>query len=285
MDRVYENAINQILDSLEKGVVPWQKPWTGGVAGPYNPITKRYFTGINRVILGTTCFPSPYFMGFDQAKKAGGFVKKGEKGTHIIKFSKVVKKVLDDNNEEQVITKIYPMTLTVFNLTQISGLKFDTPEENKVHEPIEAADLIIKGMPNPPKINEQDSYKAAYSPNSDVVIMPKRSQFKSIEEFYNTLFHELTHSTGHESRLNRPIKNFFGDNKYSQEELIAEMGAACLANMVGIFDTTLKNSVAYIQSWAKAIRNDKMLIFKAASQSKKACDFILNNVEKSNELC
>jgi antirestriction protein ArdC len=138
-------------------------------------------------------------------------------------------------------------------------------------------------MPNPPKINEQNSNKACYSPMTDAVIIPKRNQFTSIEEFYHTLFHELTHATGHESRLNRPIKNFFGDDKYSQEELIAEMGAVCLANMVGIFDTTLKNSVAYIQSWAKAIRNDKMLIFKAASQSKRACDFILNDkIEKTN---
>jgi antirestriction protein ArdC len=279
MDRIYERVIDQILDSLEKGVVPWRKTWKG-VDGPFNPFTKRYYTGINRIILGTTKYDSPYFMGFDQAQKMGGFVKRGEHGIQILKYSKVVKKVIDDNGEEQIQTKVYPMTLTVFNLSQIQGIEI-AEEENKNNKPIEAADMIIKGMPNPPKINEQRTNKAAYSPSRDTVIIPKLTQFETPEAYYNTLFHEVVHATGHESRLNRQIKNSFGDINYSQEELIAEMGAACLCNVVGIENVTIENSISYVQSWASAIRNDKHLIFKSATQSKRACDYILNKNEKA----
>ncbi|MBR3379284.1 MAG: hypothetical protein IKG72_04010 [Bacillus sp. (in: Bacteria)] len=119
--------------------------------------------------------------------------------------------------------------------------------------------------------------KACYSPTTDTVTMPMPEQFKNNEEYYSTLFHELTHSTGHQKRLNRITKNAaFGDESYSAEELVAEIGSASILATLGIEnDKTIRNSTAYIQNWLKALRNDKHLIITASARAEKAIKLIL----------
>ena len=151
--------------------------------------------------------------------------------------------------------------------------------------PIESAEAIVKGMPNPPAF-EQDS-QAAYIPSRDAVTMPSRTAFESQSEYYSTLFHELTHSTGHAKRLARegfdPQK--FGSESYSREELIAEMGSAMLCGIAGIEQATISNSAAYLQSWIKRLKADSRLVVSAASAAQKAADYIRGESAKDSPAC
>jgi antirestriction protein ArdC len=149
--------------------------------------------------------------------------------------------------------------------------------------PIESAEAIVAGMPNPPAF-EQD-FQAAYIPSRDTVTMPSRTAFESQAEYYSTLFHELTHSTGHAKRLARegfdsPQK--FGSESYSREELIAEMGSAMLCGVAGIEQCTLANSAAYLKSWIARLKADSKLVVQAASAAQKAADYIRGESAKDS---
>ena len=127
------------------------------------------------------------------------------------------------------------------------------------------------------KFNLEDGDRAFYRPSTDSITLPKKGQFKDAEEYYSTLYHEMTHSTGHEKRLNRDLKNFFGDEGYSKEELVAEIGSSILCNLLGIeTGSTFKNTVAYIQSWIRALKNDKRMIVSASSRAEKAVAYIMD---------
>jgi antirestriction protein ArdC len=158
--------------------------------------------------------------------------------------------------------------------SKCEGIK--SPEPLPAVHPIEQCESIVEQMPNRPKL-EQDS-RACYRPSTDTVGMPARSAFHSAEEYYSTFFHELTHSTGHPSRVGREgitNHNSFGSEDYSKEELVAEMGAAMLCGVAGIASRTLDNSASYLQSWINRLRSDSRLIVSAASQAQKAADYIL----------
>ena len=131
-------------------------------------------------------------------------------------------------------------------------------------------------MPNQPAIEQED--RAWYRPCTDTVGIPARGAFDSAEEYYSTLFHELTHSTGHPKRLGRAgieKLNTFGSESYSKEELIAEMGAAMLCGVAEIERKTLSNSAAYLKSWTDVLKGDSRMVVSAASQAQKAADYIL----------
>ncbi len=146
------------------------------------------------------------------------------------------------------------------------------------HSPIEAAEAIVKGYVGGPKI-EFTHQSAWYRPSTDTVGMPTKERFESAESAYSVLFHELGHSSGHESRLNRPeVMNFthFGSGDYSKEELTAEFTAYFLCNAAGIANTSLeKNTTAYLQSWISALRGDIKMAVVAAGKAQRAADLIL----------
>ncbi|MGD0283227.1 MAG: zincin-like metallopeptidase domain-containing protein, partial [Dissulfurispiraceae bacterium] len=170
----------------------------------------------------------------------------------------------------------------VFNAEQCEGLKIEAiGTEEREFAPIEICMATVAAMPNSPEIKHGDQ-KAYYVPTMDYVNMPKPETFASAEEYYSVLFHELTHSTGHRSRLNRKgitVNNGFGSADYGKEELIAEMGAAFLCGCTGIENRTLDNSAAYVQGWIKAIKEDKRIVITAAAAAQKAADYILNKKE------
>ena len=144
-------------------------------------------------------------------------------------------------------------------------------------EPIAAATAIVDAMPNPPRITHDGGNRAYYVPIRDSIHMPTMNSFHSAGEYHSTLFHELSHSTGHESRLNRNSLETpapFGSDVYSREELVAEFGASFLSATAGI-DNTLANSASYIGGWSRALKADNRLVVSAASQGQKAADFIL----------
>jgi len=275
---VYEIITNQILAALEQGEVPWRKPWR--VLPPANLITKKPYRGINVFLLGFAGYGSQYWLTFNQAKQLGGNIRRGEHGTKIVfwKFDTRETETPDGEVEERKFA--FLRYFTVFNLEQTEGLKalLDLPPAF----PIESAESIVRGMPDPPAF-EQDS-RASYIPSQDTVTMPSRTAFGSQEEYYSTLFHELTHATGHAKRLGRDgfeAPQQFGSESYSKEELIAEMGSAMLCGVAGIEQNTLANSAAYLKSWIARLKADSKLVISAASAAQKAADYIRGIVPKA----
>jgi len=272
--KVYQIVTDRIIQQLQKGVIPWQKPWSDSGA-PRNLVSKKPYRGMNYFLLANT--GENWFLTFNQAKKLGGRVKKGASGYPVI-FWKFLE-VEDDKTGE--IKKFSLLRyFTVFALRDIEGISRPEPAqtEQKEMSPIEEAERIIAGMPNCPNI-EHGGDRAFYSPSQDFIRLPEVTDFINMQEYYSTAFHELVHSTGHECRLNRSeVMTFsiFGSHKYSKEELVAEMGSAFLAGHAGFVDRTIENSAAYLQSWLNSLKNDNKMLIQAAGKAQKAADFILN---------
>jgi antirestriction protein ArdC len=277
MSKVYELITNKILEKLEKGVIPWQMPWNTQM--PKNLITKKPYRGINILLLSFTDYKSPYWLTYKQARDLKGFVKTGAKGTPIVYWN--IARVLPIDTEDEA-ERLIPLLKyhTVFNVEQCE--KIPVPKDDLIEfKPIEECERVINNMPKKPVIQEGKN-RACYIPVKDVVEMPDRTVFKSVEEYYSTLFHELVHSTGHISRLNRNTVSElspFGSENYSKEELIAEIGASFICGMTGITNQTFENNSSYISNWLQRLRNDKKLIITASSHAQRACDFILNRIQ------
>jgi antirestriction protein ArdC len=283
-EKIYQFITERILEHLKVGTIPWRKPWNSGSA-PKNFKTGKEYRGINVLILNSAAYGSPYWLTYLQAREMSGVVRRGEKGYPIV-FWKLLKAAdVEDAAERRDIPVL--RYYTVFNLQQIDGIS--APEVAKAPDfhPIENAENIVR-MQHQPAIRYGFS-KAFYRPSIDTIHLPNRCVFESTEEYYSVFFHELTHATGHASRLNRFQKDSlvapFGSPEYSNEELVAEIGAAFLCAQAGIEQATLKNSAAYIQGWLKALENDHRLILHAAGQAQKAADFILgeSNPEVEHE--
>lgn len=281
-EKIYDQVNDRILELLEKGVAPWRKPWrneNGKVEIAKNFISKKPYRGCNFFILNSMGYTSPYWITFNQAKQKGGNVKKGEKGTIII-FWKALS-INEKNEQGESISKNIPYLKYsyVFNVEQCENLKLEekNPVELVQHNPIEACENALKNFPlGMPEIRHEED-RAFYSPSRDYINMPKTGLFEKMEEYYQTLFHESIHATGHKDRLNRKTLtdfHYFGDSNYSQEELVAEMGASYLSAFCGIDNITINNSASYLNNWMNAIRKDNKLILKAASQAQKAVDFL-----------
>ena len=279
MASVYEVITNRIIEQLEAGVAPWHKPWkeSGRAALPKNLVTGREYRGINVWILMASRFDSPYWLTFRQALDLGGNVCPGERGTPVV-YWKFGKREVQDGDEILEKPTVLCRYYTVFNTEQCNGIATPsaTLEPGPEITPIEACEQAVNGWSQKPTI-QHGGARASYSKLEDRVRMPEAQDFDTIEEYYATLFHELTHATGHPTRLNRSTlmdSEFFGDENYSREELVAEMGAAFLCGITGIGSRTINNSAAYLQCWIEAIKNDSRLVLVAAGQAQKAVDLI-----------
>lgn len=270
MSKVYEMVTNKIIEQLEKGVIPWRKPWVNFSA--INWKTGKAYRGINTLLLE----PGEY-ASFKQIKEAGGTVKKGEKG-HVVVFWKWIEIEDDETGEKEEIPFLRYYKVFEIN-SQVEGLKSKRETTEYQHDPVEEAEKIIKGYKNGPCYSFHPG-SAYYQPLLDRINVPPMKDFKIVDEYYCTIFHEMVHSTGHRSRLNRKgIEEItaFGSEVYSNEELIAEIGAAMLCGVAGIDNSTIENSASYIQSWLRRLKNDKRLIVTASAQAQKAADYILGN--------
>lgn len=267
-----------IIEKLEAGCIPWRKPWNGSANCPKNLITKKPYRGINVFILSCYQYSSPYFLTFRQAQDKGGVIKKGAKSIPVVFWS--VKEIADretGDDKNIPILRYY----RVFNIEDVEGIEAPAIEEiTREFSPIEEAQRIVDGMPQRPDIKTGEA-RAYYSPSLDYINMPRNELFHTDEEYYSTFFHELTHSTGHASRLNRATvtkSSYFGSSEYSREELIAEMGASFLSAEAGIVQATIDNSASYIKGWISALKSkdNRGLVIQAAAAAQKAADFILN---------
>jgi antirestriction protein ArdC len=271
---VYEIVTHTIVEKLESGNVPWRKPWI--TASPCNLVSQKEYRGINTFMLAASGFPSRYWLTYAQAVKLGGHVKQGEHGSIVVYWNIGEEKL---NPKTGRVSKPFLLRYyKVFNLAQTEGIahKLGLAEASAKPVPdIAACESLVAAMPHAPAIVASD--RAWYRPSTDQVGMPSKSLFHSSEAFYATLFHELTHSTGHVSRVGRDgveVLNTFGSEAYSKEELIAEMGSAMLCGITGIAPATIENSAAYLRSWLGVLKGDSKVVVTAASQAQKAADYI-----------
>ncbi len=272
-----------IIDQLNEGIIPWEKPWTGALNGAFNRITKKSYSFLNQCLLRK---PGEYAT-FKQWQELGGKIKKGSKGAMVI-FWKMYKKEtgeVDENGEKEFDVVPVLRYYKVFHIDDVEGVEPLPAEERTAPDPIQAGEDILNNYWTREGIDVDIciSNEAFFRPSCDYIKLPQRDQYNDISEFYSTAFHESVHSTGIPSRLDRGLGvklAAFGSSDYSKEELVAELGAAMLMNVSGIENThTSRNSAAYIQGWLKALKNDVNLIISASAKAQKAVDFILDGYE------
>ena len=275
-NNVYQMITDRIIAELEKGVIPWAKPWTGVRSGAYSRSTGRPYSILNQMILGK---PGEYLT-FNQVRQAGGTVRKGEKAAFVVFWKPLP--VTEKTKDGKEVTTIVPFLrfFNVFHIDQCENVEPKYKETDlKPADPIAEAESVIDGyvQRSGVRLIKEKSDRAYYSPTFNEVHLPLIEQFPQIAEYYSTAFHELTHSTGHKKRLDRLTATaHFGNEEYSKEELVAEIGAASLMNTVGIeTQASFKNSAAYVGNWLTALRNDSRLIVSAASKAEKAVKMIL----------
>ncbi|TDH17800.1 DUF1738 domain-containing protein [Segetibacter sp. 3557_3] len=290
---VYQDVTNRVIEALQQGDIVWQKGWNA-LGLPQNLVSHKPYRGWNVFWLNFVTmvkgYKTPYYITFNQAQNLGGTIRKGEKGVRITYWATLQHQdntreteELATSDTEPTRTRMVPKVHTVFNYDQTEGLELPQIESmfRKDVNSIAACEDIISAMPSKPQVMNAGD-QAYYQPAVDRITMPIRGLFLSDEAYYATFFHELAHSTGHSSRLNRPElmeTDGFGGVNYSKEELTAELTASFLCAIAGIQHPTIQNAAAYIQGWLKALQNDKTLVFKAASHAQKAADYILNSTQ------
>jgi antirestriction protein ArdC len=286
---IYQTVTDRIISSLKAGMIPWEKPWKSprfaGGPFPRNFYTGKPYRGINVLLLWSSDYSSPFWLTFKQAQELKGTVRRGEHGTPIV-FYKQLPEYAKNDGESTGEDERVPFVLcryTVFNVEQCDGLTLPEISQPAIAPEVDEDELcesIVGGWENRPALHltSPTEYRAYYRPSTDSVHMPARSRFVDAAHYYSTLFHELIHSTGHESRLNRTFGDRFGDELYSKEELVAEMGSAFLCAIAGIGNEhTDRNTTAYIQNWISKLQEDNRLIVHAAANAQKAVDSILGS--------
>lgn len=286
----YQMVTDKIVEMLEQGFVPWTKPWTAAYSCAWSGATGKPYSLLNQMMLLSTDKSKSFaqrceeargeWLTYNQAQERGGSVRKGEHGRRVVFFKPL--QVKDENGEESARTIPLLVSYVVFHIRQCDGVeqKFHREKaEESPFSPLEQGEKTAEDYRTRSGVLlvHTKGDQACYNPRSDTVTMPMPEQFSSPAEYYSTLFHEYTHSTGHEKRLNRRLSGFLGNQEsYSVEELTAEIGSASILATLGIdTDGSLRNSAAYIQSWLKALRDDKRMIVTAASRAEKAVRLIL----------
>ena len=277
---VYEMVTERIIEQLEQGIIPWQRLWHSLQiqSGAYNRISNKPYSLLNQMLLK---YDGEY-ASFKQWTDLGGKIKKGAK-SEIVVFWKV-QQIEETKEDGTKAIKQIPLLryYNVFHISQVEGIEPKETVQLNTLEPIAEAERIKQEYIDREHIliSEIITNKAFYSPSADYIQVPCKEQYTAIEEFYSTLFHEMVHSTGHKTRLDRlesGSKAHFGSESYSKEELTAEIGSASILNMLGIeTPKTFRNSSAYIQSWLKVLRNDCKFIVSASGKAEKAVKYILN---------
>ena len=269
---LYGEITNRIIAEMEKGEIPWKKPWmASGLAVSHT--TGKPYSLLNQMLLGC----AGEYLTFKQVHAEGGYVRKGEKA-HMVVFWKWLEKEDEETGETTQIPllKYY----NVFHVDQCEGItaKHVAEMPNVVEADAEAENVISDYVQREgiQMVNEQGN-SAYYQPATDRIVLPLMKQFAETAEYYSTAFHEIIHSTGHEKRLNRlDAPAHFGSEDYSKEELCAEIGSAALLHHCGLeTPNSFRNNTAYIQNWLQVLKNDKRFIVSAAGKAEKAVNYVL----------
>lgn len=296
--KTYEMVTDTICKMLENGFIPWQRPWSNNRTNTaWSRLTNKPYSFINHLLLANPekkyknfeevlADVSGEWLTFNQIKKLGGSIKKGEKARPVIFFKWIEKETEKTDKDGNIIIDKIPclQSYYVFKTTQCENIetKYNIDDgktydfiEDKTAEEVAQDYLTRENI----KLKNDNLNKAFYNTVKDYINVPRKEQFKNSEEYYSTLFHEITHSTGNEKRLNRLKDEVLSDSEenYSLEELTAEIGSASILATLKIDSSkTIKNSTAYIQSWLKVLRNDKKMIVFASARAEKAIKYIFN---------
>lgn len=288
---IYDMVTSRILDMMDKGIIPWVRPWTIDTLA-ISRATGKPYSMMNQLLLspnfdGTLeSLNNGEFATYKQISDEGGHLKKDSKAYKIVFWKHLTIKETNDEGEE--VIKSVPL-LRYYNVFDIRDADLEPKhkrERTVFAQPCEEAERILDTYWTVEGIavkNKGASDRAFYRPATDTIVLPKIEQFEDSAEYYSTAFHESVHSTGHKSRLNRlKMVAEFGSEDYSKEELIAEIGASALVSLVGIeTQSSFKNNAAYIQNWRNAIAQDNKLIISATGKAEKAVDRILNPQPKT----
>lgn len=282
---IRQQITDRIISLLEKGEHEARELWIRSSAGgfPKNASTGKPYNGANILILWAEAaeqgYPLNSWLTYKQAAALGGQVRKGEKGTLCAYFEMVKKKGQKDVPEQEA--EFYPMAkpFWLFNVAQIDGLPEEMSQPVDLDalpefSPIQEAQAILDGSGAVFKHAKGDY--ALYHPAKDEIFLPEPFQFTTSENYYAVALHELTHWTGHSSRLARKYGKRFGDAAYAFEELVAELGAAFVIGHVGLIDATIEHHGSYVASWIEVLKEDKTAIFTAAKAASQAYDYIMN---------
>jgi antirestriction protein ArdC/superfamily I DNA/RNA helicase/DNA polymerase III epsilon subunit-like protein len=286
IDPATEKVANAIIEAIERGTVPWQKPWTGGGFLPTSVATGKTYEGSNILVLWAAMEKNGWtdnrFLTYKQAEKLGGNIRRGEKGTQVIHWQPVFKEVeKPDGTKEKVFVYRPPKVITLFNAEQADNINLPAIVKGEPIPVTEGETAILEAYKDKPQILFVSQDQAFYSPTEDIIKLPQREQFKSDQSFFETLVHELAHSTGHKSRLDRKeLLDNYGKHLESrgEEELIAEITVALVAARLGI-KIDFENVAAYAANWLPAVKNNPQMIIKAAKQAQKAVDHMLGKQE------
>ena len=272
-----------IIKQLENGVAPWVKPWSNASASaPYNPSSGTTYRGINFIWLSLVQSSGEFgssskWLTYKQAQSIGAQVKKGAKGVNVVFYKPLnIKGELNPTTNTHE-SKVIPMlkSYTVFNADMIEGLPADiapTTVKNDF-QTIEECELFLK---HTGAIIKHGGDKAFYIPSKDFIQLPEKIDFRTTKDYYATALHEVSHWTGHETRINRDFSKSkrFGDSAYAFEELVAELGSAMLCAHLKI-DGQLQHA-SYINNWLTVLRKDSKAILKASAEAQKILDFTIN---------
>jgi antirestriction protein ArdC len=274
---VFENITARIVALLEAGKTGGSITWKGqGESGriPYNIKTGAPYSGANVLSLWITSHEAGYgsnaWMTFKQARDLGGNVRKGEKGTVGIYFDKVERPDQASDSPDATVLVPFAKAFHLFNLDQVEGIPSPDPKES--WDPIARAEEVVAKSG---ASIEEGGTRAYYSSKEDRIHVPDRGRFQSPENFYAVELHELTHWSGHGSRLARDLKNRFGSEAYAMEELVAELGAAFLCAETGV-EGKLEHHANYVESWLRVLKHDKRAVVTAASAASKAATYVLS---------
>jgi antirestriction protein ArdC len=281
---LYDEVTSRIIAEIEGGRLPWVQPWrTTGTAVPglpRNALTGRVYSGVNILILWGAvidrAYPAQAWLTFRQAIAAGGAVRKGERGTTVVyadRFTPAAERQRAEQSGDTAKAIPFLKRFTVFNIAQCEGLRpglapDPAPLPDCAIVPVAEAVIAASGVPF--RIGGASAF---YSPGEDICVVPPQPAFFDAINYYRTCLHELTHATGHKSRLDRTLINAFGSKDYAREELVAEMGSAFLCAALGIVPTV--RHADYIGAWLDVLREDNRAIFRAASAASKAADWLL----------
>jgi antirestriction protein ArdC len=274
-ETVYRRVTSRIIDQMERGVVPWVRPWTTPL--PFNVVSSRPYRGINILTTWAHQLECAYecngYLTFLQAKQLGGWIKRGERGVPILLYREASDTHDDEEHEATPPRKLFmPKAFTVFNLEQVGGLdrlKAIATQQRPTFEPLAECERVVAGTG---AVIHENGDRASYSPARDVITMPSRSAFRKASDWYATVYHELGHWTGARHRLARDLSGNFGSTTYAQEELTAELAAAFLSARTGIEHAS--QSASYLSHWLQVLRNDRRFIFVAAKQATQIAAFI-----------
>jgi len=264
MKKAYELIVEQILERLDNHSLPWTKSWTGWNISNY--ITNTEYRWVNKLVLAFDTYEDKRYLTMNQVRKLKWRIKK---------WSKAQKILYSQFTDSENVKLEYPIIryYNVFNIEHVEWITINKPKVIKESDKYSAVNNMINNYKGWPRIKIWPN--PIYKVSLDTICIPDKNKFNNLDNYYSILCHELIHSTGAQHRLNRFNHNIkFGNNVYSKEELVAELGSMFLSMEVWIINKASNNNISYIKSWTKFMKDNKKEIIYASSQAQKACDYI-----------